>query len=446
MKTSTLRRLALSLTLLLVLAGCGNGQETATQEEPGAPTPDDGDPGPDQDDDSDDGDDATDDDIAPGPGFDGEVIRVGILTDASGPAASNAVPATDGQMTYFDYVNEELGGIAGRYRIEPVIVDMRYDLPTTIQQYNSMKDDVVMIGQLVGTPIVAAMHPELESDGIVAVPSGVDLKHKDMAYIAPYGTPYQLQAANLVDWFLEENGEDATVCRLIWADSDFGDAAVAGSDHAAEVHGVEYPVTATFAPADTDFTTQITQLRNGGCEGVIFTGLPTHSGAVLGAAAQAGYEATWLSAGPGWHYTLADSPLIDEFEARFFQTAEGPEWGDTSHPAMAAMIQRKERYAPDALEGLYFAYGYAGGMAVVQLLEKAVELGDLSHEGIFNALNSIDTATFDGLFDDYGWGPPADRDVPRAVTIFGIDREKPFGLAAVATQYQGESADTYPID
>ena len=38
------------------------------------------------------------------------------------------------------------------------------------------------------------------------------------------------------------------------------------------------------------------------------------------------------------------------------------------------------------------------------MLEKAVELGDLSHDGIVKAANAIDTIKVGGLFGDYTYG------------------------------------------
>ncbi|MGH9031267.1 MAG: ABC transporter substrate-binding protein, partial [Acidimicrobiia bacterium] len=86
-------------------------------------------------------------------GFDGETIRVGAITPQSGPAAVIGNPLTAGNQLFFQALNEEEGGIAGRYPVEIEIADSRYEPPTAVQVYNGMKDDVVMLVQLLGTPI-----------------------------------------------------------------------------------------------------------------------------------------------------------------------------------------------------------------------------------------------------------------------------------------------------
>src|SRR5215207_1432747 len=53
-----------------------------------------------------------------GPGFDGKTIKLGVLTPLSGPVAVIGLPLTAGNQVYFDYVNKEQGGIAGKYQVE----------------------------------------------------------------------------------------------------------------------------------------------------------------------------------------------------------------------------------------------------------------------------------------------------------------------------------------
>ncbi|HZA87162.1 MAG TPA: ABC transporter substrate-binding protein, partial [Acidimicrobiales bacterium] len=92
--------------------------------------------------------------LATVPGFDGTTIRLGVVTPTSGPVAIIGNPLTAGNEAYWEYVNEELGGVAGQYPVELVIEDSAYDPPTAVQKYNQIKGDVVMFNQLLGTPIV----------------------------------------------------------------------------------------------------------------------------------------------------------------------------------------------------------------------------------------------------------------------------------------------------
>ena len=58
-----------------------------------------------------------------------------MITPTSGTVALIGNPLTAGNQAYFDYVNEELGGIAGKYKIELVIRDSAYDPTKAGQEY-----------------------------------------------------------------------------------------------------------------------------------------------------------------------------------------------------------------------------------------------------------------------------------------------------------------------
>ena len=119
--------------------------------------------------------------------------------------------------------------------------------------------------------------------------------------------------------------------------------------------------------------------------------------------------------------------------------SEGVNWGDESVPGMAELVRIKDTYAPDQQPDVYFNFGYVQAKAVTALLEKAVEMGDLSHDGILKALENLGTVTFDGLLGDYVYGPVDDRVPPTTSSIFKVDPASPTGLSLVEGAYQVEA-------
>src|SRR3712207_2866413 len=118
---------AVMAVLALAVAGCGGGAdegESGGESASGAPKT--------------------------GPGFDGKTIKLGVLTPLSGPVAVIGLPLTAGNQVYFDYVNKEKGGIAGKYKVELVQQDTQYAPDKTVQQYNKIKNQVTMFTQEIG--------------------------------------------------------------------------------------------------------------------------------------------------------------------------------------------------------------------------------------------------------------------------------------------------------
>ena len=103
---------------------------------------------------------------------------------------------------------------------------------------------------------------------------------------------------------------------------------------------------------------------------------------------------------------------------------------------MATLIERLEEFAPDQEPDYYFTFGYLQAHAVVQVLEAAVANGDLSREGIIEAMNSLGTVSFEGLGGDYFYGTPDERIPSTENTIFAVNPEVPNGVEAVVIGYR----------
>lgn len=382
-------------------------------------------------------------DLVEVPGFDGETISVGVISDLSGPVAVIGEPLTAGGQVYYDYINS-LGGIAGQYPIETVEQSSEYNPTIGVQLYNEMKDDVVIIGQVLGTPVVNAVLESLKADNVVAAPASLDAFWVREQNLLPIGAPYQIQAINGLDWWINEGGgsADQVYCTFI-QDDPYGEAGQAGVDFAAERLGFEVADTATYVSGDSDFSAQIQQLQASGCEVVFFVATPSVTGGALGAAAGAEFAPQWIGQSPSWINGLADSALAPYLEANFVVIGEGSTWGDDSVAGMAAMIAHLDEFAPDQVPDYYFTFGYLQAQAVVAVLEQAVANGDLSRDGIIEALNGLGTLGFDGLSGDYSYGTPDERVPATENTVFAVNPAVPNGVEAIATGYESEFASEF---
>lgn len=378
------------------------------------------------------------------PGFDGKTIKVGVLTPLTGPVAVIGKPLTAGNEVFFKAVNAK-GGIAGKYPVELVQEDTQYRTDLTVQKYNKLKSQVVTFGQVLGTANTLAIVPQLRRDGLIAAPASLDALWVREDTLLPIGGPYQVQAINALDYWVKNEGEGKSACSFIQDDA-YGEAGQEGLEFAAKELGVEIKTTQRFKVGDKDVTGQIQRLARNKCDMVFLVATPTDAGTIWGTAAKGGFAPRWIAQSPSWIDELGESPLAPYLAKTVWVAAEGTEWGDTEVPGMAKMMDDVKRHSPKQEPDYYFSFGYNQARAVTAMLEKAVENGDLSHEGLQKALTEMGTVSFDGLTDDYQYGTAADRNPPRKSTIFEVDPKKPFGLGTLEYQYESELASQYEFE
>jgi ABC-type branched-subunit amino acid transport system substrate-binding protein len=374
--------------------------------------------------------------LAAAPGFDpakGE-IRVGIISPLSGPVAAIGKPLTAGNEVLFKVVLDEQ--------------DSQYIPQNGVQTYNSIKNNVVMFAQLLGTPVTKAVLPLLKQDNIVAAPASLDADWVREPNLLPIGGPYQIQMINAADFLLNDDAsafkgkKDTVFCSMIQDDA-YGEAGQQGVDFASKNLGFTVKTTARYKAASPDFTSQIQQLKGAGCQVVFLVSTPSDTGKALGTAAQLQFAPQWMGQSPSYIGALAASPLKDYLAAHFMIASEGTEWGDPSVPGMKTMTDDLAKYDPQQAPDYYFSFGYIEASSVAQVLEKAVSLGDLSRQGILNAMTKIDKLTFDGLSGDYKYGAAKDREPPRQSTIFKINPAKPIGIEKVKINFTSETAKKF---
>ncbi|MGH9226187.1 MAG: ABC transporter substrate-binding protein [Acidimicrobiales bacterium] len=379
------------------------------------------------------------------PGFDGTTIRLGVLTPLQGPVAAVGRPLTTGGEVYFEWLNAERGGIAGKYKVELVIEDTGYNADTAIAKYQKVKDGVVLVEQALGTGIVKALLPQLDRDGVVASPASLDADWVRQPHLLAVGAPYQVQFANAADWFVNGAGRGGTGARICFAGiaSPYGDAGLAGLAFAARSLGLPIAATARYNSGDTSFTGAVTELRDARCDAVFMATFSGDTSRIVGEAEALQFRPRFFVQATGWDPSLATGPLASVMARSVTVMGEGTEWGDRSVKGQADMLDRLARYRPGQAPDYYFVFGYYQAWAAAQVLEKAADRGDFTRPGIVKAMEDVGTLRFDGLSGDYAYGPPARRVPPRASSLFSVDAAKPLGLAALEVNLATDTARRY---
>jgi len=372
------------------------------------------------------------------PGFDGKTIKLGVITPQSGIASVVGKPLTEGNRVYWEAKSAK-GGVAGKYKVDLSIEDSQYQVETALQGYDKIRGDVVAFQQILGTQIVKSVNTRLKADNAYGGPASLEGVWVKQPTLMPTGTPYQVLAANGLDWYLKEGGgQGKKVCAMAQDDA-YGASGLDGLTQAAKTLKVKVTKTVRYATG-SDTSAQVGELADANCDAVVLVSLPNDTGSIVTKMQGRNFTPQILGIAPSWLSGLENTDNGPFYQEHYIWVSYGAPWGDTSIPGMQQMLTDLQQYAPDQKPDTYFQFGYAQALAMDQILEQAAKSGDFSKAGIKKASNQVGTLKFDGLGGDYKYGKSAsDRNPPRDSTIARVAVGQPEGLQIVATNYTSQA-------
>lgn len=378
-------------------------------------------------------------------GFDGEQIKLGVITPLTGTVSLIGIPLTAGNQLWWDYVNDELGGVGGKFEVELVEEDSAYEAPQAIQAYDKIKGDVVDFQQILGTQVTKALLPKMQIDDSAGAPATLDATWVKDPNLFPIGAPYQIEAINALDYYTKNGGKGKKVCALA-QDDEFGEAGLEGLASAKKSLKLKTGPSPRFKSGE-DLTAQIQELADAECDAVLVVATAVDATAILTKSVALNFTPRIITLAPFWLPVFAQSDSLQQFliDNVWVSAEQAIAWGDSSVPGMDTFLERQQQYAPDQEPDPYFVFGYLQGQAMYQILERAVKNGDLSREGILEASNQVGTLKFDGLTGDYKYGKSAaDRNPPRTSALFQVDPAQPVGLSLLDAE-ASKAAKQYKV-
>lgn len=353
-----------------------------------------------------------------------EAIKLGVITDLTGPFAGLTVPITDGLQAYWESVNDD-GGIAGR-NVELEIRDAAYDIDAHGTFYDELADDgdegVVMLQMNLGSPMTAAHREDFVDDQLAAIPLSWNSSWstENGANIMEFGTNYCIEAMNGIEWMAENR--DVTKVAIVGRAGDYGEDGSIGAKKAVEALGLEvvFDGQGQVVPG-ADPTPVATGIAESGADVVWTTVGPSELGALMGRSAELGYTGLWAGNGPSYNQVLLGTAgLADLIGATYTHFAPLPEMNPDQSPAMKEYLDILTEYRPD---GPYLGAqlsGYAMARMAHQGLLAAVENGDLTRQGVVDAMQST-TIDMGGLMADITYGGAPNDIIPRDTFVFSVD-------------------------
>jgi branched-chain amino acid transport system substrate-binding protein len=209
-------------------------------------------------------------------------IKIGTSLPLSGPYATAFAAINKGYKAYFDYVNNEKGGVQGR-KIELVSLDDEYNAGNTKANVDKLVADekVFALFNIVGTANNLAFRDDYNAVESLCVPNlfvatGSEQWGETEEYPWLIGSipSYATEAAVFVD-YLEATNPQAKVA-LLYQNDDFGEGYRKALQKAVEGTGITIVDEESFNSSDQDPTPQITALSSSGADTAFIgiTGLP----------------------------------------------------------------------------------------------------------------------------------------------------------------------------
>ena len=95
----------------------------------------------------------------------GQILKVGIMTPTTGPAAEKGAPMGDANLDAIEYINDELGGVKG-YKIEVDWLDSNYDAAQAVTNVKKFMDEGCLIFTTSSSKEMQAVHGNRQPGGV----------------------------------------------------------------------------------------------------------------------------------------------------------------------------------------------------------------------------------------------------------------------------------------
>lgn len=338
------------------------------------------------------------DGVKSGPGVTDKTVRLGALTDLTGPYATLGKSIVQAQQMWADETNAD-GGICGR-KVEIVVEDHGYDVQKAVTAYADISADVVALPQVIGSPVVAALIDDIERDHMLTFPQAwaASLLGKDSVQVL--GTTYDVDMIAAVDFLTRTKGlKKGDKIGHVYFEGDYGANALEGSTWAAERAGLTV-TSQKIKATDTDLTAQVSALRAAGVKAVLVSAGPAQTASLAGVAASRGLQVPIVSNAPGFAPQLMKTPAAKALEAMLHVVSAAPAVS-SDLPGVKSMVAAYQKKYPGALVDSGVLSGYNAAQLMGADLKKACEAGSLAREDVVKAHRSQKNA-------DTGLGTPQD--------------------------------------
>ncbi|THB70074.1 MAG: ABC transporter substrate-binding protein [Desulfovibrio sp.] len=223
-------------------------------------------------------------------------LKIGVLSDLSGPTGDVGNPYAEGVMDCIAYLNAN-GGVGG-YEIVAYQEDYAYDVQKALTYYEQFKNKGIVALQGWGTGDTEALMSFVAQDEIPTLSASYSA-HLTDPNTAPYNffvaADYTTQMRAALKYFADNwSGSEAPKLALIYPDHPYGLSPIEGAKAYAEELGFEIVGEVNVELRAMDATTQLTDLMEDSPDYVWIGGTTDSTSVILKDAEKLGFETTFF--------------------------------------------------------------------------------------------------------------------------------------------------------
>lgn len=399
--------------------------------------------------------------VRTGVGVQDGTIRLGVLAAITGPIPEIGQSVLNGHEVWWAYVNGELGGVGGRYPVELVIEDNQYNPEINLTAYNEIKDGVLGFSSTLGTPTTASIQQNAAAESILvaAGSQGSFWSQTENVVLNLAANTYLAQFANGSYWAMEVADPPLmtaeTPVGIISQADDYGQDCLKGYELALQNLGFSDASRQTYQPTDTDFSAQMSAFQAAGAQVIFVCALPSALALMIGTNAALGYDPVLFGSSPTYNVVLpaalggegGEQAGLAEFD-NYYQLGTGPAFEEDT-PGMELLRRNLETYGaevpPQNVNAFYY-FGYTQAQTFHVILERALERGDLTREGLMAAVDEVQGVDLGYGLGEAGYGPSVTARIPTNTDAVGrpvSTSQSRFGLQRVSDFFVAPYLEDY---
>jgi branched-chain amino acid transport system substrate-binding protein len=358
-------------------------------------------------------------------------VKIGCLSDFSGPGKVGGLPAKDSFNNYFAHINAQ-GGIHGR-KIKVVVEDNGIFPNTTLKAARKviMKDEVFAIGLNLGSSGTAAIVPLCEENQVVLLPYGANLRWYrpgNRWVFVPHTVQYHL-ACRAVDYFLAQNPKARL--GVIYQDDAYGNEGLDGAVDAAKSHGTKILAKAPYKLGTADLSPQMKAMKEANVDAIILWSYLQQAAAAIKIKAQMGWDVPLIGSKPT--YTPFIFELLGDLADGYMVSTDDAPLYRKDLPGIQMVWDITEKYGnvketilnPRYPGPIYMSF-YKHCIVTAEGLKRAGR--NLTPESMIKGLESIKDFDMGGASPNLTFGPKRHVATFSAVIMKGNAAKKRFDI------------------